>query len=144
MLRVLRTAECVQRYPVISLGVVAEILVALATNGSVTTGNESGHDVVSPELGRVEVKSRVLGTDGPFPRVSLSPSKFKDTDYFIAVRWTADRQLHDAIGLPRASAEVLYKARLQKSGRTAHIGWKDWTAAPAARSFKSEMLVHTS
>ena len=27
---------------------------------------------------------------------------------------------------------------------TARIGWKDWTGAPAARSFKKEMLVHAS
>jgi hypothetical protein len=139
MMRILATANCVKRHSSISHDRLAEILTAMVTEGSLTLGNKEGHDVVSPTFGRIEVKSRVLGTDGPFPRVSLRASNLQHAEYFVAVRWTRDMDLYEAIGMPRSSAEVLYTAKLQKSGRGAHIGWNEWISAPQARSFRDDM-----
>jgi hypothetical protein len=139
MMRILTSANCIQRHSLISHDRLSEILTAMVTGGTLTLQNKEGHDVTSPKFGRIEVKSRVLGTDGAFPRVSLRASNLQYAEYFVAVRWTRDMDLYEAIGVPRSSAEALYAAKLQKSGRRAHIGWSDWVSAPHARSFREDM-----
>jgi hypothetical protein len=137
MMQILSTAKCTARYSSISLDRVAEILTAIVTNGTVIGGNSKGRDILSPTFGLVEVKSRILGTDGPLPRVSLKASNIEKADYFVAVRWTETMQLHDAVGLPKAAAAMLYAAKRQSSG-LAHIVWRDWIAAPTMRNLREE------
>jgi hypothetical protein len=49
------------------------------------------------------------------------------------------RPFKPAVGLPKAAAATLYALRQQGSG-LAHIAWRDWIAAPTARSFQDKML----
>lgn len=139
MMQILSTAKCIARYSSISLDRVSEILTAIVTNGTVIGRNSKGRDILSPTFGLVEVKSRVLGTDGPLPRVSLKAANIEKADYFVAVRWTEKMEFHDAVGLSKAAVAPLYAARRQ-SGGLAHIGWRDWIAIPTARNLRAEML----
>lgn len=136
MQTILREGESFKRHQVISLDKLSEILTALATGGIVTSRNTAGHDVVAP-IGRIEVKSRVLGTDGPFPRVSLKPNKL-DADYVMAVRWTPECVFHAAYLLPTASVRPLFAERLQASGSVAHIAWQKWIDAPLVTDFTKQ------
>jgi hypothetical protein len=138
MMRILSTAGCLARYSIISADRLSEILTAIVTGGTIVGGNSKGHDVFSPQFGFVEVKSRILGTDGPLPRVSLKAGNIEKSDFFMAVRWTKKMELYDAVGVPKTAAAVLHAAKRQASG-LAHIGWHDWTSAPGARRFKDEM-----
>ncbi|NUB04621.1 hypothetical protein FW320_00215 [Azospirillum sp. Vi22] len=105
---------------------------------ALVTGNAQGHNAVSPAFGRIEVKSRILGTDVPFPRVTLKASNIEKSDFFIGVRWIRDMRLHEAVGLPKSAVMPLYTAKRQSTG-SAHLSWADWTAAPGARSFLNDM-----
>ncbi|MDR3422858.1 MAG: hypothetical protein P4L80_16710 [Xanthobacteraceae bacterium] len=126
MASILRTAKCVRRHSAVSFDLLAEMLTALCTGGALAGRNAKGYDVSSPEYGRIEVKSRTLGTDGPFPRVSLSPNKMDGADWFMAVRWTEDGELHAAVMLPKTSVAPLFDRRLQARGTVAHIRWDNW------------------
>jgi hypothetical protein len=139
MMRILTSAKCIARHSIISADRLSEILTAIVTGGMIVGGNSKGHDILSPTFGLVEVKARILGTDGPFPRVSLKAGNIKKADFFMAVRWTKEMSLYEAIGVPKATAATLYAAKQQVSG-LAHIAWRDWTAVPGARSFRSEMV----
>lgn len=138
MAGILCSARCVERHAAISHDRLAEVLTALVTVGELSSGNARGHDVVSPTFGRIEVKSRILGTDGPFPRVTLKASNIEKSDFFMGVRWTRDMRLHEAVGLAKVAVMPLYEAKRQGSG-LAHLSWVDWVAAPGARSFLNEM-----
>src|ERR1035437_9932048 len=105
MTRILSTASCLSLYSIISADWLAEILTAIVTGGSVVGGNANGHDVFSPRFGFVEVKSRILGTDGPLPRVSLKTGNIDKSDFFMAVRWTKTMALYDA-GLSKNIAQA--------------------------------------
>jgi hypothetical protein len=124
---ILRSASCIKRYDSISHQLLSELLVAIATEGEVVGGNNRGSDVFSPKYGKIEVKSRILGTDGPFPRVSLKPHNIEKADWFVGIRWTRDFQFHEAWMLPKSAAANLYAARKQGSG-LAHISWDSWKA----------------
>ncbi|TRC89692.1 hypothetical protein FJV80_07825 [Mesorhizobium sp. WSM4310] len=133
MYSILRTANCIKRYDSISHQLLAELVVAIATSGEVVGGNNRGSDVTSPIYGKIEVKSRILGTDGPFPRISLKPHNLEKADWIAAVRWTREFEFHDAVALPRAAAQGLFAGRLTE-GRAAHVAWQTWVAAPGADS----------
>ncbi|MGP6089769.1 hypothetical protein [Antarctobacter jejuensis] len=138
MAMILRTANCIRRYDKISHDLLAEILVAAALEGVVEGGNRRGSDVNTSLYGRVEVKSRVLGTDGAFPRVSLRPSNLEKADHFVAIRWNRDFSFYDAVMNSKASVLHLYRGKEQSSG-AAHISWKDWCAATDAISLKGKI-----
>jgi hypothetical protein len=139
MMRILTTAKCVSRYSTISPDRLAEILTAAVTEGDLVGGNSAGYDVNSRRLGFVEVKARILGTDGPLPRVSLKTRNIEKSDFFMAVRWTRQMELYAAVGLPKASAAMLHAIKRQATG-LAHIGWQDWVSAPGAVDFRDAML----
>lgn len=137
MHKVLRTAECMKRYDSISHQLLSELLVAIATGGEVVGGNNRGSDVASAKYGKIEVKSRILGTDGPFPRISLKAHNLEKADYFAAIRWERNFEFHAAILLPKSSTLTLYNARKQSSG-LAHISWENWKSAPGAINLSTE------
>lgn len=139
MAKVLREAKCMARYDRISHDLLSEILVAAALDGVVEGGNRRGSDVRSPRFGRVEVKSRILGTDGPFPRVSLKPSNLEKADCFVAVRWARNFTFYDAVMLPKSAVFVLHENKAQTSGM-AHIRWDDWCSAEGAMSLKVKIM----
>lgn len=133
MYSILRTANCIKRYDSISHQLLAELVVAIATNGEVVGGNNRGSDVISSAYGKIEVKSRILGTDGPCPRVSLKPHNLEKADWIAAVRWTREFEFHDAVALPTAAAQELFAGRLAE-GRATHVAWQTWIAIPGAES----------
>lgn len=135
---ILRTARCIQRYGSISHQLLAELVIAIATDGEVVGGNNRGSDVVSPSFGKIEVKSRILGTDGPLPRVSLKPHNLEKADWITAVRWTRGFEFHDAVALPKASAVSLFTGRMAV-GKATHVSWQSWIAAPAAISLAEKV-----
>jgi hypothetical protein len=138
MYKILRTAQCIQRYDSISHQLLAELVVAIATDGEVFGGNKRGSDVLSPSFGRIEVKSRILGTDGAFPRISLKPHNLEKSDWIAAVRWTRSFEFYDAIALPKTAAASLFAGRMIE-GKVAHVGWQSWAAAPAAVSLADKV-----
>lgn len=138
MARILQTANCIRRYDKISHDLLSEILVAEALEGFVEGGNRRGSDVRSPNFGRVEVKSRILGTDGPFPRVSLRPSNLEKADNFVAIRWNRDFSFHDAILNSKETVLALHHRKAQKNGM-AHISWSDWCEGLGAISLKNKI-----
>lgn len=133
MYRILRTANCIKRYDSISHQLLAELVVAIATDGSVVGGNNRGSDVLSPTYGKVEVKSRILGTDGPYPRISLKPHNIEKADWIVAVRWTRQFEFYDAVALPKSAAQGLLENRLV-AGKAAHVAWQVWTATSGSES----------
>lgn len=136
MAEILRSANCIQRYDKIAHELLSELLVSIATGGEVVGGNNRGSDVWSEKHGRIEVKSRILGTDGPFPRVSLRQSNLEKADYFVAVRWTSRFEFYDAVMLPKPAVLTLYEYKVQGSGM-AHIAWSNWISHPDAESMAS-------
>ncbi|WP_157769994.1 hypothetical protein [Ruegeria profundi] len=139
MAKILRTAKCIRRYDKISHDLLGEILVAAALEGVVEGGNRRGSDIHAPAFGLVEVKSRILGTDGPFPRVSLRPSNIEKADYFVAIRWNRDFSFYDAVMNSKEAVLPLYSVKKQGSG-VAHISWKDWCSTSGAVSLKERMI----
>lgn len=137
MSAIMRSAECMIRHPEISHDRLAEILTALCVAGELASRNSKGYDVASEEHGRIEVKSRILGTDGWFPRVSLTPNKMAVADAVMAVRWTPEYTFHAAVLLSRDAVRPLFEAKLQASGKQAHIAWADWVGASDAIDFTS-------
>jgi hypothetical protein len=135
MMQILQTSKCIARYDHISHELLSELLVAIATGGEVIGGNNLGSDVRSEAYGLIEVKSRILGTDGPFPRISLKQRNLDKASWFAAVRWNRDFALHDAVMLPKDSVLRLFNIRKQVRD-TAHISWKDWVADEQAKSIK--------
>lgn len=139
MVAILQTAKCVARFGGITHNVLSELLVAIVTGGDRIGRNNLGSDVRSPTYGLIEVKSRVLGTDGPNPRVSLKRSNIEKADWFAALRWTGQFALADAVMLPRESARILFNERLQSSGQ-AHIAWASWARCEQAKSIRQSCL----
>ncbi|NGO50592.1 hypothetical protein [Allomesorhizobium camelthorni] len=135
MMQILQRSRCIARYDHISHELLSELLVAIATGGEVIGGNNLGSDVRSRSYGLIEVKSRILGTDGPYPRVSLKQRNLDKASWIAAIRWHRDFTLYDAIMLPKDSAVRLFQFRKQ-AGDLAHISWKDWSADPYAKSIK--------
>lgn len=139
MATILRNAKCMARYDKIAHELLSELLVAISLKGEVVGGNNRGSDVFSMEYKKVEVKSRILGTDGPFPRVSLRKSNLEKADHVVAVRWNPDFTFHDAIMLPKSAVIELHDAKSQSNGM-AHISWADWKNHSQAISIRSECL----
>jgi hypothetical protein len=136
---ILRSAVCIERYDSISHQLLSELLVAIATEGEVVGGNNRGSDVFSSKFGKIEVKSRILGTDGPFPRVSLKPHNIEKADWFVAIRWTRDFQFHAAWMLPKSAASTLHASKKQGSG-LAHISWESWKAGVGAIDLSDKII----
>lgn len=138
MFGILRTARCIERYDSISHQLLSELLVAIATSGEVVGGNNRGSDVLSPGYGKIEVKSRILGTDGEFPRISLKQHNLDKADWFAAVRWTRRFEFHAAVALPKSAVVPLFEDRIV-GGKVAHTSWKNWLAAPGAVSLADKV-----
>ena len=138
---ILRSASCMKRYDAISHQLLSELLVAIATDGEVVGGNNRGSDVISPIYGKIEVKSRILGTDGPFPRVSLKPHNIEKADWFVGIRWTREFQFYEAWMLPKSASSTLHAARKQGSG-LAHISWESWKAGEGAIDLSPKINAH--
>ena len=105
----------------ITTGRLGELLVASVTGGEIK--NKTGFDILSPEYGKIEVKSRVLGTDGEWPRVSLGRTNIKEADYVAVLRFSPSYDIAAACMLPIEKVKALYEDYVQSKG-TAHIPWE--------------------
>jgi hypothetical protein len=92
-------------------------------------GNK-GFDVQCPRFGKVEVRGRVLGTDGHYPRITLRRSPSEGYDHLAAVRFERDFSFWRAIILPAAALGPLYEVNKQKKG-SAHISWHTAAESPS-------------
>jgi hypothetical protein len=50
--------------------------------------NNQGFDIRCPRFRLVEVRARTLGSDGPFPRVTLRKAPDGSYDYVAAIRFS--------------------------------------------------------
>ncbi|WP_141504896.1 hypothetical protein [Rhizobium sp. L9] len=73
MYNILRTANRIKRYDSISHQLLAELAVAIATDGEVVGGNNRGSDILSPSYGKIEVK--ILWCEGQTGRQCWSRAK---------------------------------------------------------------------
>lgn len=84
----------------------AEMLVAEALNGQRhSSGVVKGSDLVAPEYGRVEVRSRTLPLDGRNEaRFNLPEKKRGEFDWLAGVIFNSDLSVKDAFLLPHDAA----------------------------------------
>lgn len=83
----------------------AEVLIAQAVNGErVASRVTKGHDVVSSQFGRIEVKCRQLPPDGRIEeRVEISVAKESGFDHLAVVIFQPDFSVKGAVVVPYAS-----------------------------------------
>ena len=84
----------------------AEMLVAEALNGKRhSSGVEKGSDLLAPEFGRVEVRSRTLPLDGRNEaRLNLPAKKRDGFDWFAGIVFNSDLTINHAFLLPHDEA----------------------------------------
>ena len=122
----------------ITVDALGETLVAAAFGGTRMKRNNADFDVRCPRFGLVEVRSRVLGTDGWLPRVTLRKAPLGAYDHVAALRFEPDLAFWRGVILPTAALIPLYEARKQTSG-VAHIAWNDAVAHPVALDITGEL-----
>lgn len=115
-----------------------EILVAATYDGELMAPNHPEFDVHCTRFGRVQVRTRVIGTDGKYPRISLRgmPSEF---DVLIGAHLAQNFSINHAIALRSPAIEPLYLAKRQQDGKLAHIPWAQLVAAPGAEDVTKEL-----
>ena len=91
----------------------AEVLVAEALGAERTqSGVNQGYDVLSPQYGRVEVKHRVLPTDGrQEERVDIRNTKADGFDYLAIVVFFTDYSVKGAVLVPYSQVWPIINAR---------------------------------
>ena len=123
-----------RRFGEVSAGRYAELMVAKLLDGEIV--NKTGHDILTPLGWKIEVKSRVNGTDSENPRVTLGPTNIREATHVVAVRFTRGYSIHAVKLLPMSAVEPLYQARKQAKG-TAHIPFNDFFNHPEAECLLS-------
>jgi hypothetical protein len=124
----------------VAISAFAEALFAAAFGGKRMPRGNRDFDVSCPKFGKVEVRARVLGTDGAFPRVTLSKSPDGQCDHIAAIRLDENLNLWKAIILPSVALKPLYDAMIQSKGKTAHIGWSDFSDDSKAVDITAELM----
>jgi hypothetical protein len=86
----------------------AEMLVAEALKGvRHSSGVQKGSDLLAPEFGRVEVRSRTLPLDGRHEaRLNLPAKKRGEFDWFAGIVFNSDLSINHAFLLPHDEAWV--------------------------------------
>lgn len=88
----------------------AETLVAAAFDGTIERTNSPKLDVRTPQWGRVQVKSRVRGTDGAQNRVNFGKYGVGDFDHAAVVLFAEDYRIVSAVILDCANVLPLVMA----------------------------------
>lgn len=110
----------------------AEMLVCAALDGELATTNNPDFDLQSTEHGKVQVKSRVDGTDTTQNRTNFkkySPGAF---DFAAIVIFESDYRIKGAVLLPMANALELRRA-------AGHVKWEDAQNHPKAKSISPRL-----
>lgn len=122
----------------ISADILGEALFAAAFGGEPMARGNKDYDVRCPRFGLVEVRSRILGTDGWHPRISLRRAPNGEYDHVAALRFEQDYSFWRAVVLPTAALQRLYASRRQFSG-IAHIPWSAAADDPDTIDVTAEM-----
>jgi len=117
----------------------AEMLVAEIFEGKVVNG--IGYDVECPDGRRIEVRSRVEGTDGKMPRITLSKKKMEVCSDIVAVRFDCRYQPVEVRLVPKSELKLLYEEYCQNDGSTAHIHWQKFCACEGAKDLLAAVRV---
>lgn len=123
-------------YGEITAGRFAELLVAAAVGGRVV--DQTGYDIECSDGRRIEVRSRVEGTDGNAPRVTLNDAKMRACTEVVAIRFNARYTPVEARLVRRDDIEPLFLEYRQAKKGIAHINWARFCASPTAQ----ELLPH--
>lgn len=101
--------EELERYGIRDSGDYAEVLVAKALRGSRnSSGVERGFDLLTPEYGRVEVRSRILPRDGRREtRIRVEEKKWNHFAWLAGVIFEPSLSVHAAYLLPHDAAQSL-------------------------------------
>jgi hypothetical protein len=129
--------EILTTYGEVTAGRFAELLVAAVLRGKVV--HQVGYDIECSDGRRVEVRSRVEGTDGDTPRVTLNDAKMELCTDVIAIRFSSRYQPIEARLVRRVDLEPLYLKYRQKKG-IAHINWARFCASPGAQELLPQVL----
>lgn len=113
-------------------GRLAEDMAGLAFNLEFV--DEVGFDSLSrtPSRTRFEIRSRVEGTDGKVPRLTLTPPKMKTSQVVIAIHFDRSGKLVRGLLISTEAVAPLYNQYFQKIKAQSHIPWKKMEALPAA------------
>jgi hypothetical protein len=104
-------------------GSYSEKLIAVLDGGEVV--QKHGYDTDGGRLGKVEVRSRMLGTDGRCPRLTTNSTKMKNSEYHAIIHFGAGYQIYEAILVPTSALIPLYNPRRQKKRDQAHIPFRE-------------------
>jgi hypothetical protein len=123
----------------VTLHALAEALFAGAFGGVPMKRGNKDFDIQCSRFGAVEVRSRVVGTDGDTPRLTLrrSPSGY---DHVCALRFERDFSVVRAVVLPTAALVPLHAAYKQKKKDIAHIPWTKIEIDPAVIDVTEELI----
>lgn len=113
MKRLAETRICLAEYGIRDSSDYAEVLVTEALEGErVQSGVNQGYDIISQKYGRVEVKCRVLPTDGrQEDRVDIRNTKADGFDYLAIVVFFPDYSAKGAILVPYSEVWPIIDSR---------------------------------
>jgi hypothetical protein len=134
-----RLGKLLTEHGEVAISTFAEALFAAAFGGQRTPRANPNFDVVCPRFGKVEVRARVLGTDGDYPRISLRKSPDGEFDHLAAVRLDKKLNFWKAFILPTAALKPLFDAKKQKTAK-AHIAWSVFCADSGAVDITSDLM----
>lgn len=122
--------ETLSSYGEVTAGRFAEMLIAEVLGGRIV--DKTGYDLQCNDGRRIEVRSRVEGTDSKTPRVTLSKAKMKESTDVVAVRFNSKYKPIEARLVSTAALVPLYERYRQSNGSTAHIDWSLFCSSPGA------------
>ena len=110
----------------------AEMLVCAALDGELALTNNPNYDIKCKSHGKVQVKSRVNGTDTTQNRTNFKRYKPCAFNYAVIVIFESDYRVKGAITLPLSDAHSLMK----KAG---HVKWTDASSHENAVCIKEKL-----
>ncbi|UYM16216.1 hypothetical protein [Endozoicomonas euniceicola] len=110
----------------------AEMLVCAALDGKLALTNNPDYDLVCSTLGKVQVKSRVDGTDTTQNRTNFKRYSSNAFDHAAIVIFESDYRIKGAVVIP--IADVL--SVMRKAG---HVKWQDAKEHKNSVSITSEL-----
>ncbi len=134
-----RLGKLLREHGEVTISAFAEALFAAAFDGKRMSRGNRNFDLDCARFGKVEVRTRVLGTDGEYPRITLRKSPDGQFDHLAAVRLNETLGLWKASVLPTLALRPLYDVRKQKNG-LAHIDWSDFCADPKAIDITADLM----
>lgn len=120
-------------------GKLAEEMAGLAFNLEFV--DEVGYDSLTrtPRRIPVEIRSRVEGTDGKVPRITLTPPKMKVAKAVIAMHFDRHGKLVRGVLVSTHAVTKLYRRYFQKKKAQSHIPWKKIQALPTAKDITASL-----